>query len=154
MHSTVDNISKSTFLTLKNAYKMHKRRFIFCSLNPSYNKKNYSSGVIILNLFRGTPINRNNIKLQSIHIRFLVQEHIYMQMQQFSLHFPSPSSDLGKSLSTKIMELVLDMTRNCPFIFQTTASPSNFRVPDFFMTVHLQLFQILLLFHGNNNDRL
>ena len=74
-----------------------------------------------------------------------------MQMQQFNLHFLSPSSDLGKSLSTTSTKLVLDMTRMCPFIFQTTQSPSDFKVPDSCMTVHLQLFQIL--FHNNNRLR-
>ena len=56
---------------------------------------------------------------------------------EFNLHFSSPSSDLGKSLSTTSTELVLDMTRMCPFIFQTTPSPSYFRVLDSCMTVHL-----------------
>ena len=65
----------------------------------------------------------------------------------FKFHFPSPSSDLGKSLSTTSTELVLDMSKMCPFIFRTTQSPSDFRVPDSCMTVHLQLFQIL--FHNN-----
>ena len=138
---------------------MHKTRLSFCSWSLKSSKMNFRKSVIMLNLFlfrklRGTPISNKNIKLQLIHIQFLVQEHIYMQMQQFSLHFPSPSLDLGKSLSTTSTELVLDMTRMCPFIFRTTPSPSNFRVPDFFMTVHLQLFQILLLFHSNNNNRL
>ena len=82
-----------------------------------------------------------------------------MQMQKLSLHFPSPSSDLGNSLSTTSTEMVLDMTRTCPFIFQTTQSPFSFKVLDSYMivhlllmTVHLQLFQILLLFHRNNNN--
>ena len=86
-----------------------------------------------------------------ILIQFLVLEQMYMQMQQLSLHLSSTSSDLGKSFSTTSTELVLDMTRMCPFIFQTTPSPSYFRVPDSYMTVHLQLFQILL---HNNNIRL
>ena len=82
-----------------------------------------------------------------------------MQMHKFSLHFPSPSSDLGNNLSTTSTKLVLDMTRTCPFIFQTMPNPFSFRVLVSFMTVHLllmtvqlQLFQTLLLFHSNNNN--
>ena len=77
-----------------------------------------------------------------------------MQMQKFSLRFRSPSLDLGNSLSTTSIEPVLDMTRTCPFIFQTTQIPFSFRVLDSFMTAHCQLFQILPLFHSNNNNRL
>ena len=40
------------------------------------------------------------------------------------------------------------MTRRCIFIFRTTPSPFNFKVSGFFMIAHLQLFQILLLFHN------
>ena len=72
-------------------------------------------------------------------------------MHQLSLYFPSPSSYLGKSLSITSTEQVLDMTRSCPFTFQTTPSPFNFRVLDFLMTVHIHLFQSLLLFQRSNN---
>ena len=140
------------FVTFRFVYKMHKKRLSFCSWNLSFSEMNFSKRVTIMNLFlfrrlRRTLIRRKKIKLQLIHIQFLVEEQIFMQMQQLSLHFLSPSSDLGKSLSTTSTELVLDMTRMCPFIFQTTPSPSYFRVPDSCMTVHLQLFQIL--FHNN-----
>ena len=126
----------------------------------NYSKKNYSNGVIFLNLFlfrrlKQTPINSKSIMLHFIQIK----QQLYMQMQKFSLHFPSPSSDLGNSLSTTSTELVLDMTRTCPFIFQTTQNPFSSRVLVSFITVHLllmtvqlQLFQTLLLFHNSNNN--
>ena len=141
------------FVTFKVVCNMHKKRLSFCSWNLSSNKTNFSKRVTILNLFlfrrlRRTPISSNSVKLKLIPIQFLAQEQIYMQMQQLSLHFSSPSSDLGKSLSTTSTELVLDMKRMCPFIFQTTQSPSYFRVSDLCMTVHLQLFQILFHFHN------
>ena len=122
----------------------------------SFNKKNYNSGVIILNLFlfrtlRLTAINNKNIKLRLVHIQHPFQDQMCRKMHKCNMHLPSSSLDLGKSLSITSTKLVLDMTRSCPFIFQTTPSPSNFRVPDFFMTVHLRLFQILLLFQSSNN---
>ena len=141
---------------------MHRKILSFYSWKQSYNKKNYSSGVIILNLFlfrklKETPINNKTLMLK---IMCLIQQQIYMQMQKLSVHFPSPLSDLGNNLSTTSTELVLDMTRTCPFIFQTMPSPFSFRVLDSFMTVHLllmtvqlQLFQILPLFHSNNNNK-
>lgn len=46
------------------------------------------------------------------------------------------------------------MIRRSPLIFQITQSPSGFRVLGFFMAAHLELFQILLLFHNNNNRML
>ena len=149
----------------RHAYIMHRKILSFCSLKQSYSKKNYSSGVIILNLFlfrrlKQTPINSKTIILQFNQIQNPIKQQLYMQMQKLSLHFPSPSSDLGNSLSTTSTKLVLDMTRTCPFIFQTMPSPFSFRVLDSFMTVHLllmtvqlQLFQILPLFHSNNNNK-
>jgi len=74
------------------------------------------------------------------------KQQSYVKMQKFSLHFPSPSLDLGKSLSITSTKPVLDMKRMCPFIFLITQSPFSFKVLDSFMTVHLQLFQILLLY--------
>ena len=143
------------FVTFKVVFYMHMKRLSFCSWKLNFNKMNFSKRVTILNLFlfrrlRMTPISSKSVKLQLIPIQFLVLEQMYMQVQQFSLHFLSLSSDLGKSLSTTSTELVLDMTRMCPFIFQTTPSPSYFRVPDSCMTVQLQLFQILL--HNNNRS--
>ena len=66
-------------------------------------------------------------------------------MQEFRFHFPSPPSDHGKSLLATIIKLNLDMTRMCPFIFHITQSPYSSIVLNFFMTIHIQLFQILLL---------
>ena len=122
------------------------------TMSQSYNKMSFNRRVVILNLFlfrtlRQTLINKNKL-FRSLS---LVQEQICMQTQKFNLNFPSPSSELGKTLSTIETKLVLDMKRMCPFIFQTTPSPSYFRVSDSYMTVHLQLFQVLL---HNNNVRL
>ena len=144
------------FVIFKVVYKMHKTRLSFCSWNFNFSKMNFSKRVTILNLFlfrklKKTPISSKSVKLSLIHIQFFVEQQIYMQMQQLSVHFSSPSSNVGKSLYITSTELALDMTRMCHFMFQTTPNPSYFRVPDFCMTVHLQLFQILLRFHNNNN---
>ena len=135
---------------------MHRRILSFCSLKQSYNKRSYNRKDIILNLFlfktlKQTPISSKSIMLQLIQIQWPMKQQIYMQKKKAIQHFPSQSSDLGKSLSITSIKLVLDMTRNCPFIFQTIPSPFNFIVLDSFMTVHLHLFQILVLFHSCHN---
>lgn len=48
----------------------------------------------------------------------------------------------------------LGYDKDVSFIFQITQIPSNFTVMGFFMAVHLQLFQIMLLFCNNNNKML
>ena len=142
---------------------MHKKKSIFCSLNHSYTKKSYIKIDIILNLFlfrtlRQQPTSTKSIMLQLVQIQYPIKQQLYIRMQKLSLHFPSPSLDLGNNFSKTSTELFLDMTMTCPFIFQTMPSPFSFRVLDSFMTVqlllmavHLQLFQILPLFHNNNN---
>ena len=109
-------------VTFKFVCKLHMKRLSFCSWKLNFNKTNFSKRVTILNLFLFRRLRRNlirikSIKFQLIPIQFLVLEQMYMQMQHLNLHFLSPSSDLGKRLSTTSTELVLDMTRMCPFIF-------------------------------------
>ena len=149
IQSTVDDtlqISKRSLSEIQTCLYNAQEKIDFLQLESQLRQEE---------LHQNRPINSNSIMLQFIQIK----QQGYMQMQKFSLHFPSPSLDLGNILSTTSTERVLDMTRTCPFIFQTTQSPFSFRVLDSFMTVHLllmtvqlQLFQILLLFHCNNNN--
>jgi hypothetical protein len=59
----------------------------------------------------------------------------------FIILFPSPSSDLGKKSSTKIIEQDLDMKRKLPFIFPIIPDQSSSKVLDSFKKIHLHLFQ-------------
>ena len=91
---------------------MHKRILSFCSLSQSYNNRSYSRKDILLNLFKTIPyltlkqdpINNQqvikSVMLSLIPIKCQFQEQFRIKMQKFSLHFPSRSSDIGKSLST------------------------------------------------------
>ena len=161
IHSSVDDVikmSKDALCNIQICLQDAHEKIEFLQLESQLQQDELHKRITILNLFlfrrlRMTPISNKKIKFQLIHIQFLALEQMYMQMQQLNLHFSSPSLDLGKSLSTTSTELVLDMTRMCPFIFRTTPSPSYFRVSDSCMTVHLQLFQILLHFHNNNRLR-
>ena len=71
-HGTV-RISKTSLVDIRPCLHNVQENIEFCSLRQSYGRKNYSSGVIILNLFmfrrlKQTPIKSKTIMLQFIQI--------------------------------------------------------------------------------------
>ena len=76
-------------------------------MNLSFSKKNYNSGVSILNVFLFITLKQAPIRNKLIQNEYPMKQQNYMQMQKFSVHFPSRSSDLGKSLSITSIKFVL-----------------------------------------------
>ena len=108
IHSTIHDMvkmSKNALFNIKTCLQDAQDKIEFLQLESQLQqhelqKKSHHSELVSVQKIERDSHRKKEYKVAVDSHQFLVQENIFMYMQQLSLHFPSPSSDLGKSLST------------------------------------------------------